>query len=66
MTDTSSNLLTGSQKVIGSIPIFSTDYQRVAIILQLFLFAYNLYLCLILNRYCKFKLTSFPLCTLNM
>ena len=30
MTDTSLNHLTGSQKVIGSIPIFSTDYQRVA------------------------------------
>ena len=29
MTDTSSNHLTGSQKVIGSIPIFSTENQRV-------------------------------------
>ena len=30
MAETTTHLLTGSQKVIGSIPIFSTENQRVA------------------------------------
>jgi len=35
--------LTGSQKVIGSIPIFSTENQRVATIVATLFYAYKQY-----------------------